>query len=206
MNTVDELLEYNRGWAERARVEDPQYFDRMALSQSPTVLWIGCSDSRVPPSVITGARPGMLFMHRNIANLAIHSDVSFLAVLEYSVDVLKVDHIVVAGHYNCGGVKAACSNKPAPDMVDHWIQHIRDIKRVHQIELDGIADVQQREDRLVELNVIEQVRNIEGTTTVTGGAAREPGAGAVITRLSIRNGNGRAETRLAGLKSCYYTV
>jgi carbonic anhydrase len=166
MNTVDELLEYNRGWAERARVEDPQYFDRMALSQSPTVLWIGCSDSRVPPSVITGARPGMLFMHRNIANLAIHSDVSFLAVLEYSVDVLKVDHIVVAGHYNCGGVKAACSNKPAPDMVDHWIQHIRDIKRVHQIELDGIADVQQREDRLVELNVIEQVRNIEGTTTV----------------------------------------
>jgi len=173
MNTVDELLVYNRGWAERARVDDPQYFDRMALSQSPTVLWIGCSDSRVPPSVITGARPGMLFMHRNIANLAIHSDVSFLAVLEYSVDVLKVGHIVVAGHYNCGGVKAACSNKPAPDMVDHWIQHIRDIKRVHQTELDGIADAQQREDRLVELNVIEQVRNIEGTTTVR--RARERG-------------------------------
>jgi carbonic anhydrase len=181
MNTVDELLEYNKGWAERARVEDPQYFDRMALSQSPTILWIGCSDSRVPPSVITGARPGMLFMHRNIANLAIHSDVSFLAVLEYSVDVLKVEHIVVAGHYNCGGVKAACSNKPAPDMVDHWIQHIRDIKRVHQLELDGIADVQQREDRLVELNVIEQVRNIENTTTVR--RARERGQELILHGL-----------------------
>lgn len=163
---LDELLTYNKEWAVRARVEDPQYFDRMAYEQHPRVLWIGCSDSRVPPSVITGAQPGMLFIHRNIANQAVHSDISFLAVLEYSVQVLKVPHIVVAGHYNCGGVKAACSHKPAPDIVDHWIHHIRDIKRMHQPELDTIEDSEQRENRLVELNVIEQVRNIVNTTTV----------------------------------------
>lgn len=166
MDTIDDLLVYNKTWAERAKIDDAQYFDRMAFKQNPTILWIGCSDSRVPPSVITGAKPGMMFTHRNIANLAVHSDISFLAVLEYSVDVLKVDHIVVAGHYNCGGVKAACSNEPAPDMVDHWIQHIRDIKRMYQSELDEIPLPKNRENRLVELNVIEQIRNIANTTTV----------------------------------------
>jgi carbonic anhydrase len=166
MKTLDELLNYNKDWAIRAKVEDPQYFDRMAYEQHPKVLWIGCSDSRVPPSVITGAQPGVLFIHRNIANQAVHSDISFLAVLEYSVLVLKVPHIVVAGHYNCGGVKAACSMKPAPDIVDHWIQHIRDIKRMHESELLLIDDDEARENRLVELNVIEQVRNITNTTTV----------------------------------------
>ncbi|MCH8525513.1 MAG: carbonic anhydrase [Balneolales bacterium] len=166
MDSLDELLAYNKAWAVRAKVDDPQYFDRMAYEQHPTVLWIGCSDSRVPPSVITGAQPGVLFIHRNIANQAVHSDISFLSVLEYSVLVLEVPHIVVAGHYNCGGVKAACSSKPAPDIVDHWIQHIRDIKRMHQPELDTIQDDEQRENRLVELNVIEQVRNITNTTTV----------------------------------------
>ncbi|KPP97248.1 MAG: carbonic anhydrase CynT [Bacteroidetes bacterium HLUCCA01] len=188
MEGIEHLLDYNRAWAKRAKVQDPQYFDRMAHEQHPSILWIGCSDSRVPPSVITGSEPGVLFIHRNIANQAVHSDISFLAVLEYSVQVLKVPHIVVAGHYNCGGVKAACSDTPAPDLVDHWIQHIRDIRRHHQSELLAISDAEQRENRLVELNVVEQVQNIVHTTIVR--RAREAGQVIAIHGLVYDTGSG----------------
>jgi len=188
MDQLDQLLENNREWAEKIRSHHPDYFTELAKEQHPTILWIGCADSRVPPSVITGADPGMLFMHRNIANLAVHTDAGFHAVLEYAVDLLKVKHVVVAGHYNCGGVKAACSNEPAPDMIDHWIQHIRDIKRIYETELIKEKDPRKREDRLVELNVIEQVRNIESSSTLK--KARKRGQQVAIHGLVYDTGNG----------------
>jgi carbonic anhydrase len=188
MNTLDQLLEQNRAWAENIRKEKPGYFTELAKGQKPEILWIGCADSRVPPSVITGADPGMLFMHRNIANLAVHTDAAFHAVLEYAVDILKVKHIVVAGHYNCGGVHAACSAEPAPDSIDHWIQHIRDIKRIHEAELMNVVDPGRREDRLVELNVIEQVRNIETSSTIK--KARKRGQHVALHGLVYDTGTG----------------
>lgn len=188
MDELDQLLINNQQWAKAIRETDPDYFKELAKEQHPTILWIGCADSRVPPSVITGADPGILFMHRNIANLAVHTDAGFLAVLEYAVDVLKVKHIVVAGHYNCGGVKAACSTEPALDMIDHWIQHIRDIKRIHENELMKETNPQKREDLLVELNVIEQVRNIESSSTVK--KARKRGEQIAIHGLVYDTPNG----------------
>lgn len=166
MDTINRLLENNKVWAAKIHSQNPDFFKHLAKNQHPEILWIGCADSRVPPSLITGADPGMLFMHRNIANLAVHTDAAFHAVLEYAVDILKVKHIVVAGHYNCGGVKAACSAESAPDMIDHWIQHIRDIRRMYQTELEELNNPAEQEDRLVELNVIEQIRNIETSSTV----------------------------------------
>lgn len=166
MDTLDQLLEQNKNWSKAISDKKPGYFTELAKGQKPEILWIGCADSRVPPSVITGADPGMLFMHRNIANLAVHTDAAFHAVLEYAVDVLKVKHIVVAGHYNCGGVHAACSAEPAPDSIDHWIQHIRDIRRMYEKELMEEKDPVKRENHLVELNVVEQVRNIETSSTI----------------------------------------
>lgn len=166
MKSLDELLEYNKVWSARMQDENPDFFRDLVKGQKPTVLWIGCSDSRVPPSVITGAAPGVLFMYRNIANLAIHTDVGFLSALEYAVLVLGIEDIVVAGHYQCGGVHAACSAHIPHEMTDHWIQHIRDIKRMHQNELNSILDKNDRFDRLVELNVLEQVKNIESSSTI----------------------------------------
>lgn len=188
MDQLDQLLENNKLWAEKMRSHHPDYFTELAKEQHPSILWIGCADSRVPPSVITGADPGMLFMHRNIANLAIHTDSGFHAVLEYAVDLLKVKHVVVAGHYNCGGVKAACSNEPVPDMIDHWIQHIQDIKRIHETELIKEKNPQKRENRLVELNVIEQVRNIESSSTIK--KARKRGQEVAIHGLVYDTDNG----------------
>lgn len=189
MKTLSELLEYNQDWSEQVLKDDPDFFNRTKDGQSPSVLWIGCSDSRVPPSVITGAAPGVLFMYRNIANLAVHTDASFLSVLEYAVEVLKVPDIVVAGHYNCGGVKAACSMDHTHDMIDHWVQHIRDIKRMYQMQLEEIVDPTDRFNRLVELNVIEQVRNISITTTIRKN--RENGGGVKIHGLVYDTSNGK---------------
>jgi carbonic anhydrase len=188
MDRLDQLLENNKKWAEKLSQVNPDYFSALAKEQHPSILWIGCADSRVPPSVITGADPGMLFVHRNIANLAVHTDAGFHAVLEYAVDVLNVKHVVVAGHYNCGGVKAACSSEPSLDMIDHWIQHIRDIRRIHEAELMKEKDPQKREDRLVELNVIEQVRNIESSSTIK--KARKRGQEVVIHGLVYDTGTG----------------
>jgi carbonic anhydrase len=189
MKTLNELLAFNENWSEQVLKDDPDFFNRMKSGQSPSILWIGCSDSRVPPSVITGAAPGVLFMYHNIANLAVHTDASFLSVLEYAVEVLKVPDIVVAGHYDCGGVKAACSTVHTHDMIDHWIQHIRDTKRMHRAELEEIQNPEDRFNRLVELNVIEQVRNISITTTIRKN--RERGGSIKVHGLVYDTSNGK---------------
>lgn len=145
--------------------EDPAFFQRLVDIQKPNFLWIGCSDSRVPPNEITQTRPGDIFIHRNVANLAVHTDMNMLSVLQYAVEVLEVKHIVVCGHYGCGGVKAAMS-RHSFGMINKWLRHIKDVYRLHQPELLKIADDEQRLNRLIELNVIEQVNNIAETSIV----------------------------------------
>jgi carbonic anhydrase len=151
---------------------DPTYFDKLAQSQHPEYLWIGCSDSRVPANQITGTQPGDVFVHRNIANMVIHSDMNMLSVLSYAVEVLKVKHIIVCGHYGCGGVMAAMENKQF-GLIDNWLRHIKDVYRLHYKELDSIQDKKQKSDRLVELNVIEQVQDLGKTSIVQNAWKRE---------------------------------
>ena len=159
------LLANNKAWSERMRAEDPELFTELAKHQNPFFLWIGCSDSRVPPNQITGTMPGDMFIHRNIANLVVHSDMNLMSVLDYGVNVLKIDHIIVCGHYGCGGVKAAMG--PEFDgIASHWVRHIRDVARFHHEELAGIGEVEKRFDRLVELNVAEQVYDLSRTGVV----------------------------------------
>ena len=159
------LLSGNREWADRRIKEDPDYFKKLSQGQSPEVLWIGCSDSRVPANQITGTQPGEVFVHRNIANVCVHSDTNMLSVLDYAVNVLKVKHVIVAGHYGCGGVAAALSNKQF-GLIDNWLRHIKDVYRLYSHELDRISDAQLRVNRLVELNVIEQAYNLCKTTII----------------------------------------
>jgi carbonic anhydrase len=151
---------------------DPTYFDKLAQSQHPEYLWIGCSDSRVPANQITGTQPGDVFVHRNIANMVIHSDMNMLSVLSYAVEVLKVKHIIVCGHYGCGGVMAAMENKQF-GLIDNWLRHIKDVYRLHYKELNSIQDKKQKADRLVELNVIEQVQDLGKTSIVQNAWKRE---------------------------------
>ena len=164
MNSYQKLLLGNQAWVADKLAVHPDYFTRQADSQTPEFLWIGCSDSRVPAEDVTGAEPGELFVHRNIANLVVHTDLNVLSVLQYAVEVLKVKHIVVCGHYNCGGVKNAMSRKSF-GLIDKWLRHIKDVYRFHQRELSCLSD-QVRYDRLVELNVIEQVQNLVQTSLV----------------------------------------
>jgi carbonic anhydrase len=166
------LLENNKNWVAEQLATDPIYFDKLANSQNPEYLWIGCSDSRVPANQITGTSPGDIFVHRNIANMVIHSDMNMLSVLSYAVEVLKVKHIIVCGHYGCGGVMAAMENKQF-GLIDNWLRHIKDVYRLHFKELDGIKDKKQRADRLVELNVIEQVQDLGKTSIVQNAWKRE---------------------------------
>lgn len=163
--TYENLLKWNKEWVAETLAEQPDYFERLSKGQSPPILWIGCSDSRVPANQITGTNPGDIFVHRNIANMVIHSDMSMLSVLDYAVGVLKVKHVIVCGHYGCGGVLAAMSNKQF-GLIDNWLRHIKDVYRTHNAELDAIADEKQRGERLVELNVIENVFNVTKTSTV----------------------------------------
>jgi len=165
MQDYQELLSANKEWAARMVKEDPAFFQRLVNIQKPNFLWIGCSDSRVPPNEITQTRPGDIFIHRNVANLAVHTDMNMLSVLQYAVEVLEVKHIVVCGHYGCGGVKAAMS-RHSFGMINKWLRHIKDVYRLHQPELLKIADDEQRLNRLIELNVIEQVNNIAETSIV----------------------------------------
>jgi carbonic anhydrase len=157
------------GFAEVAVEEEkkmnPDYFEDLAAAQTPEFLWIGCSDSRVPANQVTGTKPGEIFVHRNIANMVIHSDMNMLSVLSYAVEVLKVKHIIVCGHYGCGGVLAAMGNKQF-GLIDNWLRHIKDVYRYHHTELDAIEDIDQRGRRLVELNVIEQVNDLGKTSIV----------------------------------------
>jgi len=159
------LISGNREWVDRRVKEDPDYFKKLSQGQSPEVLWIGCSDSRVPANQITGTKPGEVFVHRNIANVCVHSDMNMLSVLDYAVNVLKVKHVIVAGHYGCGGVAAALSNKQF-GLIDNWLRHIKDVYRLYSHELDRITDNQLKVNRLVELNVIEQAYNLCKTTII----------------------------------------
>jgi carbonic anhydrase len=163
--SYNRLLENNKKWVAEQLAIDPVYFDKLSNSQNPEYLWIGCSDSRVPANQITGTLPGDIFVHRNIANLVVHSDMNMLSVLSYAVEVLKVKHIIVCGHYGCGGVLAAMENKQF-GLIDNWLRHIKDVYRYHHKELDAIEDKTQRARRFVELNVIEQVHDLGKTSIV----------------------------------------
>ncbi|MBM3400919.1 MAG: carbonate dehydratase [Bacteroidetes bacterium] len=163
--TYQDLLKGNRNWVKAETEKDPSFFDKLAAGQEPDVLWIGCSDSRVPANEVTNTRPGQVFVHRNIANVCLHSDMNILSVLDYAVNVLKVKHVIVSGHYGCGGVAAALSNQQF-GLIDNWLRHIKDVYRLHSHELDRITDHQSKLNRLVELNVVEQVYNLCKTTIV----------------------------------------
>lgn len=159
------LLANNKKWVNEITEKDPDFFINLSKGQAPPVLWIGCADSRVPANVITGTQPGEIFVHRNIANMVIHTDMNVLCVLDYAVNVLAIKHIIVCGHYGCGGVKAAMGNSQY-GIIDNWIRHIKDVYRFHNDELNAIQDDEQRFDRLVELNVIEQVLDLAKTSIV----------------------------------------
>ena len=159
------LLENNKKWVERMLDKDPAFFERLSHGQQPPILWIGCADSRVPANEIIGAQPGEVFVHRNIANMVIHTDMSMLSVLDYAINILKVKHVIVCGHYGCGGVQAAMTNKPF-GLIDNWIRHIKDVYRFHQPELDAIEDETERFNRFVELNVFEQVLDLAKTSII----------------------------------------
>lgn len=163
MPSLKHLFEQNQTWSERMRTENPHFFDQLAAIQNPEYLWIGCSDSRVPANQITGLLPGEVFVHRNIANQVVHSDLNCLSVLQYAVDVLRVKHVLVVGHYGCGGVKAAYDNLRL-GLVDNWLRHMQDVKQKHLDVLEALPDYEARTNRLCELNVIEQVHNICHTT------------------------------------------
>src|ERR1700710_1809850 len=153
MNPYEKLLQENKAWAKEMVDRDPDYFNRLAHLQTPEFLWIGCSDSRVPADKITGTQPGEIFVHRNIANLVIHTDVNLLSVLDYAVNPLKVRHVIVCGHYGCGGVKAAMTNHDYNYLLNMWLRNIKDVYRLHRGELTALTDEEKRFDRLVELNV-----------------------------------------------------
>jgi carbonic anhydrase len=165
MHPLDPLLQNNRKWADDIRRRDPDFFPKLSRQQAPTYLWIGCSDSRVPANEICGLLPGEIFVHRNVANIVVHSDLNCLSVMQYAVDVLRVRHIIVVGHYGCGGVRAALSaNKLG--LIDNWLRHVQDVTMKYTDHLACIADESARVDRLCELNVIDQVINAAQTTIV----------------------------------------
>jgi carbonic anhydrase len=161
------LLDNNRKWVESKLSQDPDFFNKLSAGQKPPVLWIGCADSRVPANEIIGAEPGDVFVHRNIANMVVHSDMNMLSVLDYAVNVLEVKHVIVCGHYGCGGVQTAMTNKHV-GLIDNWIRHIKDVYRFHQEELNSINEEKKRFERFVELNVVEQVLNLAKTSIVQG--------------------------------------
>ena len=165
MNDLNDLFDSNRAWAEARLAGDPAFFERLQHQQNPQYLWIGCADSRVPANEIVGLLPGELFVHRNVANVVVHTDLNCLTVLQYAVDVLKVKHVIVCGHYGCGGVRLALTRQRV-GLADNWLRHVQDVEAHHQGELARITDLEDRCDRLCELNVVEQVENVCQTTIV----------------------------------------
>ncbi|PYS52338.1 MAG: carbonate dehydratase [Acidobacteria bacterium] len=165
MNDLKNLLENNRAWAEAIKTNNPEFFQTLARQQSPTYLWIGCSDSRVPATQLVGLLPGEMFVHRNVANVVAHTDFNCLSVMQFAVDVLKVSHIIVCGHYGCGGVQAAMQNLKL-GLIDNWLRHVQDVMRSHETSLSQIKGEAERLNKLCELNVIEQVLNVSRTTIV----------------------------------------
>lgn len=164
-DAILQLLENNKQWVEERLSLDPKFFEDLSLGQSPHILWIGCSDSRVPAESILGAEPGELFVHRNIANLVVSTDMNVLSVVDYAVRVLKVKHIIVCGHYHCGGVKAAMGHDTL-GILDNWLRNIKEVYRIHERELEEITDYEDRASRLSELNVVEQVYNLSKISVI----------------------------------------
>ena len=166
MTSYEKLLLQNKNWAKLQLEADPQFFKRLSELQTPEFLWIGCSDSRVPADKITGTQPGEIFVHRNIANMVVHTDVNLLSVLDYAVNHLKVRHVIVCGHYGCGGIKAAMTNHDYKYVLNMWLRNIKDVYRLYREELDHLSDEEKRADRLVELNVKEQVMHLAKTSII----------------------------------------
>jgi len=171
MNTLQRLLDNNRVWADRISRQDPEFFAKLAAQQGPEYLWIGCSDSRVPANQIVGLLPGEVFVHRNVANVVVHADLNCLSVLQFAVDVLKIRHVIVCGHYGCGGVRAAYQDDRM-GLVDNWLRHVQDVAQKHQATLDRAGSITDQVDRLCELNVLEQVANVCQTTVIQDAWAR----------------------------------
>ena len=171
MNTLQRLLDNNRVWADRISQQDPGFFARLAAQQGPEYLWIGCSDSRVPANQIVGLSPGEVFVHRNVANVVVHADLNCLSVLQFAVDVLKIRHVIVCGHYGCGGVRAAYEDERM-GLVDNWLRHVQDVAQKHRATLEHAGSVANRVNRLCELNVLEQVANVCQTTVIQDAWAR----------------------------------
>jgi carbonic anhydrase len=166
MTPIEKLLRDNKAWAKGVTTEDPEYFERLSHLQNPEFLWIGCSDSRVPADKITGTQPGEIFVHRNIANMVVHTDVNLLSVLDFAVNHLQVRHVIVCGHYGCGGIKAAMTNHDYKYVLNMWLRNIKDVYRLHREELNAIGDMEARADRLTELNVQEQVSHLAKTSII----------------------------------------
>lgn len=166
MKLYEVLLNDNKLWAAKKLAEDPGFFDRLAHLQTPEFLWIGCSDSRVPANEITGTQPGEIFVHRNVANLVINTDVNVLSVLDFAVNHLKVKHVIICGHYGCGGIKAATTKTDFKPVLNMWLRNIKDVYRLHREELDNIKEEENRCDRLTELNVKEQILNLAKTSII----------------------------------------
>ena len=173
-NIYQKIFENNKRWVANKNEQDPDFFKKLTYGQKPPILWIGCSDSRVPANEITGTEPGEIFVHRNIANMVVHTDMNMLSVLDYAVNILEVSHVIVCGHYGCGGVLAALDNKQV-GIIDNWLRHIKDVYRLHKAEIDGIQDPELKSRRMVEINVQEQVFDLSKTSIVQNawGANRE---------------------------------
>jgi carbonic anhydrase len=165
MKPFEKILQDNKEWAAAQIKNDPDYFKRLVEIQAPEMLWIGCSDSRVPADRITATEPGEIFVHRNVANLVVHTDLNLLSVLQYAVEIIKVKHVIVCGHYNCGGIIAAMKNKSL-GLIDKWLWNIRNVYRLHREEIDSLETEQQRINKLTELNVKEQVMNLAKTSII----------------------------------------
>ena len=174
MDVYENLLSANKAWVAEKLGKDPNFFERLVHAQQPEYLWIGCADSRVPAEEITGTTPGQLFVHRNIANMVIHTDFNMLSVLQYAVEVLKVKHVIVCGHYGCGGVQNALTNQNL-GLINKWLRHIKDVYRIHKAELDAIEDQEARFRRMVEVNILEQVTNLGETTIIQESWAKTGG-------------------------------
>jgi carbonic anhydrase len=171
MDELQQLFSNNRRWADKMKARDPEFFERLSAQQSPKYLWIGCADSRVPANEIIGLLPGEVFVHRNVANVVVHADLNCLSVVQYAVDVLKVEHIIVCGHYGCGGVAAALDNRRL-GLIDNWLRHVQDIHKKYGPRFEGLDSREKSVDRLCELNVIEQALNVCQTTVVQDAWAR----------------------------------
>ena len=187
MYRLHELLERNRDWSDRVQAEDPEFFSRLSNIQTPKYLWIGCSDSRVPANQVIDVNPGEVFVHRNVANVVVHTDLNCLSVIQFAIDVLKVEHILVVGHYGCGGVGAALDGSRV-GLADNWIRHVKDVKHKHRAFVESLDDPVLRHDRLCELNALEQMINVCESTVVREAWARGQKVCVHAWVYSLRNG------------------